>query len=135
MQAGAGVWGESVRVYRRPKWKILWARAPAPTDVLAPWPWWNIMPSHSPAGVNRRSIFMCREILLVFFFLYDFICESPVKRSSWKLHNYPAQKASEGAAAGWKHGNYSALLMVGGDFCAQIMQHLSQDLSLQWAWP
>ena len=67
MQAGAGVWGESVSMYLRPKWKILWSRAPTPADVLAPWPWWNIMPWQSPTGMNGRSIFTCRELFSCFF--------------------------------------------------------------------
>lgn len=47
----------------------------------------------------KVSLRVGRSFLVVFFFFpYDFICERPVKRRSWKLHNYPAQKASEGCS-------------------------------------
>lgn len=57
--------------------------------------------------------------------------KSPVKRGSWKLHNYLAQKAWEGWS--WPRaqaGNWCALLMAGSRFRAQMMRSLRQGLAL-----
>lgn len=93
-----------------------------------------IMLWQSTAGTNYEvSLHVGRYFLVFFFFSLRLYMRKPGEKRQLEAAQLSSTKGLGGlqlaAGLGWKHGNYSALLVVGGGFRTQIMWCLSQDLA------
>lgn len=96
---------------------------------------WSLVWASSEEGQWGKAWSHCISLSVgrsCFLVLCDFVYESPVIQleAAQVSGTKGLRELQLAAGLGWKHGNYSAPLLVGGDFCTQIRRCLSQDLAM-----